>query len=54
MTISPEKVWFDGDNLWVLLSDGRTVGAPLVWFFRLTRKSLAEGWAMPVLRSLAK
>ena len=35
MTISPEKVWFDEDNLWVLLSDGRTVGAPLVWFPRL-------------------
>ena len=35
MTISPEKVWFDEDNLWVLLSDGRTIGAPLAWFPRL-------------------
>ncbi len=32
MTISPEKVWFDEDNLWVVLSDGRTIGAPLAWF----------------------
>ncbi|MDX5385801.1 MAG: hypothetical protein LPK15_06315 [Alteromonadaceae bacterium] len=37
MTISPEKVWFGGDNLWVLLSDGRTVGAPLVWGISLTQ-----------------
>lgn len=37
MTISPEKVWFDEDNLWVVLADGRTIGAPLVWFPRLLR-----------------
>jgi|TARA_B100000519_G_scaffold183739_1_gene177595 hypothetical protein len=35
MTTSPEKVWFDEDNLWVNLSDGRTIGAPLAWFPRL-------------------
>lgn len=35
MTISPEKVWFDEDSLWVLLSDGRTIGVPLAWFPRL-------------------
>lgn len=35
MTISPEKVWFDDDSLWVTLSDGRTIGAPLAWFPRL-------------------
>jgi len=37
MTISPEKVWFDEDNLWVMLSDARTIGAPLAWFPRLLR-----------------
>jgi len=37
MTTSPEKVWFDEDNLWVTLSDGRTIGAPLAWFPRLLR-----------------
>ncbi|GGC56723.1 DUF2442 domain-containing protein [Marinobacter halophilus] len=42
MTISPEKVWFDEDNLWVLLSDGRTIGAPLAWFPRLLRASKEE------------
>ena len=35
MTTSPEKVWFDEDSLWVTLSDGRTIGAPLAWFPRL-------------------
>lgn len=35
MNISPEKIWFDEDNLWVMLSDGRTIGAPLAWFPRL-------------------
>lgn len=35
MTVSPEKAWFDEDNLWVMLSDGRTIGAPLAWFPRL-------------------
>lgn len=42
MTISPENVWFDDDNLWVELSDGRTIGAPLVWFPRLLNASQAE------------
>ncbi|WP_227539451.1 DUF2442 domain-containing protein [Marinobacter sp. Arc7-DN-1] len=35
MATSPEKVWFDDDNLWVILSDGRTIGTPLAWFPRL-------------------
>jgi len=35
MSISPRTVRFDDDNLWVELSDGRTLGVPLVWFPRL-------------------
>lgn len=35
MTISPRKVHFDADNMWVELSDGRTLGVPLAWFPRL-------------------
>jgi hypothetical protein len=27
-----ESVRFDEDNLWVGLSDGRTIAAPLAWF----------------------
>ena len=39
MTISPEKVTFDEDTMWVALSDGRILGVPLAWFPRLLRAS---------------
>lgn len=32
---SPKAVRFDADTLWVALSDGRTIAAPLAWFPRL-------------------
>lgn len=35
MNTSPKSVRFDEDNLWVSLSDGRTIAAPLAWFPRL-------------------
>ena len=35
MDISPKKVWFDSDNMWVELNDARTIGVPLAWFPRL-------------------
>ena len=35
MTTSPKAVRFDDDTVWVSLSDGRTVAAPLAWFPRL-------------------
>ena len=35
MTTSPKAVRFDEDTLWVGLSDGRTIAAPLAWFPRL-------------------
>lgn len=35
MTTSPKSVRFDEDSLWVSLSDGRTIAAPLAWFPRL-------------------
>ena len=35
MTTSPKAVRFDEDSLWVSLSDGRTIAAPLAWFPRL-------------------
>jgi hypothetical protein len=31
------SVRFDQDNIWVELSDGRTLGVPLAWFPRLLR-----------------
>lgn len=35
MITSPKAVRFDEDTLWVSLSDGRTIAAPLAWFPRL-------------------
>ena len=35
MTISPKSVRFDENTMWVTLSDGRILGAPLAWFPRL-------------------
>ena len=29
------KVWFDNDNIWLLLEDGRQVSAPLAFYPRL-------------------
>lgn len=35
MNISAKDVRFDEFNMWVTLSDARTLGVPLVWFPRL-------------------
>lgn len=39
MNTSPKAkaLRFDRDNMWVELSDGRTLGVPLAWFPRLLR-----------------
>ncbi|MBI5132169.1 MAG: DUF2442 domain-containing protein [Rhodopseudomonas palustris] len=42
MTISATSVRFDDHTMWIDLSDGRTLGVPLVWFPRLLRATLAE------------
>lgn len=39
MNTSPKAVRFDEDTLWVNLSDGRTIAAPLAWFPRLLEAS---------------
>ncbi len=35
MSISAKTVRFDDYTMWIELSDGRTLGVPLVWFPRL-------------------
>jgi hypothetical protein len=35
--VRAKRVWFDADNLWVELTDGRQIGVPLVYFARLSR-----------------
>lgn len=39
MTISALEVRFDEAQMWVDLSDGRTLGVPLAWFPRLANAS---------------
>ncbi len=39
MSISPKALRFDENNMWVELTDGRTVGVPLAWFPRLLHAS---------------
>ncbi len=34
---SATKLWFDADNLWVLLADGRQLSVPLAYFPRLLK-----------------
>ena len=36
-SVKATSVRFDDDSMWVELSDGRTLGVPLVWFPRLLR-----------------
>ena len=38
-SVSAMRVRFDEDNMWVDLSDGRTLGVPLAWFPRLLNAS---------------
>ena len=42
MSISAETVRFEGERMWVGLSDGRVIGVPLAWFPRLARATAAE------------
>ncbi|EHD23103.1 MULTISPECIES: DUF2442 domain-containing protein [Brenneria] len=42
MTISAKKIHFDEFNMWVELSDARTLGVPLAWFPRLLHATEAE------------
>jgi hypothetical protein len=37
-----KKVWFDSDNLWVEMEDGRQMGVPLAYFPRLAQASSAQ------------
>lgn len=41
-SVSAKHVRFDEDNMWVDLSDGRTLGVPLAWFPRLLNATSAQ------------
>ena len=42
MNISPKRVWFDTDAMWVELNDARVIGVPLAWFPRLLQANESE------------
>ena len=48
MSISAESVQFDDDQMWVNLSDGRTLGVPLAWFPRLLGATADEREAVEI------
>lgn len=39
---SASKVWFDNENMWVALRDGRQLSVPLVYFPRLSNAKPAQ------------
>jgi Protein of unknown function (DUF2442) len=41
-SVSATCVRFDEDNLWVELTDGRTLGVPLAWFPRLLHSTAEQ------------
>ena len=42
MNILAMSVTFDDENMWVELTDGRTLGVPLAWFPRLLHATPAQ------------
>lgn len=40
--IRASKVWFDENNLWVLLHDGRQMATPLAYFPRLLNATVEQ------------
>ena len=50
MSISANAVRFDETMLWVDLSDGRVIGAPLTWFPKLARAGAAERASVEISR----
>jgi hypothetical protein len=50
MSFSPERVRFDADLMWVDISDGRTIGVPLLWFPRLLKATPEQRQAFELSR----
>ncbi len=48
MSISVDKVWFDGPDMWLLLSDGRRLSVPLMWFPKLAEASEEDRAAVEI------
>jgi hypothetical protein len=50
MDISAKAVRFDGESMWVELSDGRTIGVPYAWFPRLFNATSEQREAVEIGR----
>jgi hypothetical protein len=50
VTIWATAVRFDGDSMWVDLSDGRTIGVPYAWFPRLLNATPKQREAVEIGR----
>jgi hypothetical protein len=50
MNISAMSVSFDSENMWIELTDGRTLGVPLAWFPRLLNATPAQRERVAVSR----
>jgi len=48
--MNPVAVRFDEAMMWVDLSDGRVIGAPLAWFPKLARAGAAERGCVEISR----
>ena len=42
MSISATDIRFDDSSMWVVLTDGRTLGIPLAWFPRLQSATVEQ------------
>ncbi len=48
MSVSADTVRFEGETMWVGLSDGRVIGVPLAWFPRLAKAEPAAREAFEI------
>ena len=37
-----EKVWFDSENIYIVIDSGHTIGNPLVWYQRLNNATIEQ------------
>jgi len=51
MSISATTVRFDADTMWVVLTDGRTIGVPLAWYPRLLKAKPAQREKVEISRT---
>jgi Protein of unknown function (DUF2442) len=51
VSISATKVTFDSSSIWVVITDGRTIGVPLAWFPHLLKASAKQREKLEISRT---